>query len=114
MDTEILKVKVRDKYGRAARGVRTAAAAAADAMTRLPRISMARPTRPPPAEAIGASLGLGTYALAELKPGQTVLDLGSGWHRLFSARRVVWAAGFGLDMTMTCLRSRRRTSARAV
>jgi arsenite methyltransferase len=56
-----------------------------------------------PAEAVAASLGCGNpTALAELKPGETVLDLGSGGgiDVLLSARRV-GAAGkaFGLDMT---------------
>jgi ubiquinone/menaquinone biosynthesis C-methylase UbiE len=50
-----------------------------------------------------ASLGCGNpTALAELKPGETVLDLGSGGgiDVLLSARRV-WPAGkaYGLDMT---------------
>ena len=56
-----------------------------------------------PAEAVLASLGCGNpTALAELKPGETVLDLGSGGgiDVLLSARRV-GATGtvYGLDMT---------------
>ena len=56
-----------------------------------------------PALALSASLGCGNpTALADLKPGETVLDLGSGGgiDVLLSARRVGltgWA--FGLDMT---------------
>jgi ubiquinone/menaquinone biosynthesis C-methylase UbiE len=56
-----------------------------------------------PAEALLASLGCGNpTALAELKPGQTVLDLGSGGgiDVLLSARRVGPAGkAYGLDMT---------------
>jgi arsenite methyltransferase len=56
-----------------------------------------------PAEAVAASLGCGNpTALAELKPGETVLDLGSGGgiDVLLSARRVGPAGkAYGLDMT---------------
>lgn len=56
-----------------------------------------------PAEAVAASLGCGNpTALAELKPGETVLDLGSGGgiDVLLSARRVGPSGkAYGLDMT---------------
>jgi len=56
-----------------------------------------------PPEAVKASLGCGNpTALAELKPGETVLDLGSGGgiDVLLSARRVGPAGkAYGLDMT---------------
>src|ERR1700685_2006952 len=56
-----------------------------------------------PAEAFEASLGCGNpTALAELKPGETVLDLGSGGgiDVLLSARRVgPPGKAYGLDMT---------------
>lgn len=56
-----------------------------------------------PAEAVTASLGCGNpTALAELRPGQTVLDLGSGGgiDVLLSARRVgPTGTAYGLDMT---------------
>src|SRR6516165_5720252 len=56
-----------------------------------------------PAEAVAASLGCGNpTALAELKAGETVLDLGSGGgiDVLLSARRVGPAGkAYGLDMT---------------
>ncbi len=56
-----------------------------------------------PPEALAASLGCGNpTALAELRPGQTVLDLGSGGGLdvLLSARRVGPAGkAYGLDMT---------------
>src|SRR3954467_7171215 len=56
-----------------------------------------------PAEALLASLGCGNpTALAELKPGETVLDLGSGGgiDVLLSAKRVgPQGKAYGLDMT---------------
>ena len=56
-----------------------------------------------PGDALKASLGCGNpTALAELKPGETVLDLGSGGgiDVLLSARRVgPGGRAFGLDMT---------------
>jgi ubiquinone/menaquinone biosynthesis C-methylase UbiE len=56
-----------------------------------------------PAEAVMASLGCGNpTALAELKPGEVVLDLGSGGgiDVLLSARRVgPTGKAYGLDMT---------------
>jgi SAM-dependent methyltransferase len=56
-----------------------------------------------PEEAVLASLGCGNpTALAELKPGETVLDLGSGGgiDVLLSARRVApGGKAYGLDMT---------------
>jgi SAM-dependent methyltransferase len=56
-----------------------------------------------PEQAVRASLGCGNpTALAELKPGETVLDLGSGGgiDVLLSARRVGPAGkAYGLDMT---------------
>jgi ubiquinone/menaquinone biosynthesis C-methylase UbiE len=56
-----------------------------------------------PADAVAASLGCGNpTALAELKPGEIVLDLGSGGgiDVLLSARRVgATGKAYGLDMT---------------
>jgi arsenite methyltransferase len=56
-----------------------------------------------PAEAVAASLGCGNpTALAELRPGEIVLDLGSGGgiDVLLSARRVApGGKAYGLDMT---------------
>src|SRR4249919_2732560 len=56
-----------------------------------------------PPEAVAASLGCGNpTALAELKPGETVLDLGSGGgiDVLLSAKRVgPTGKAYGLDMT---------------
>jgi arsenite methyltransferase len=68
-----------------------------------------------PSTAVLASLGCGNpTALAELKPGETVLDLGSGGgiDVLLSARRV-GSTGFayGLDMTDEMLALARRNAA---
>jgi SAM-dependent methyltransferase len=56
-----------------------------------------------PAEAVAASLGCGNpTALAQLNPGETVLDLGSGGgiDVLLSAKRVgLTGKAYGLDMT---------------
>ena len=104
MDAETLKAKVRDKYGKAARGVSDGGCCGGgcdDPITA--NLYGEADASAVPDEAIRASLGCGNpTALAELKPGQVVLDLGSGGgiDVLLSARRVTpggWA--FGLDMT---------------
>ena len=70
-----------------------------------------------PAEAVLASLGCGNpTALAELEPGQVVLDLGSGGgiDVLLSARRVgPTGKAYGLDMTDEMLALARSNQARA-
>ena len=70
-----------------------------------------------PAEAVAASLGCGNpTALIELRPGQTVLDLGSGGgiDVLLSARRVGPSGKvYGLDMTDDMLALARANQARA-
>jgi arsenite methyltransferase len=70
-----------------------------------------------PAEALLASLGCGNpTALAELKPGEVVLDLGSGGgiDVLLSARRVgPTGQAYGLDMTDEMLALARENQARS-
>ncbi|HSL25661.1 MAG TPA: arsenite methyltransferase [Acidimicrobiia bacterium] len=70
-----------------------------------------------PASAANASLGCGNpTALAELKEGETVLDLGSGGgiDVLLSARRVgTGGFAYGLDMTDEMLDLARRNAAEA-
>lgn len=70
-----------------------------------------------PAQALLASLGCGNpTALAELSPGEVVLDLGSGGgiDVLLSARRVGPAGkAYGLDMTDEMLALARENQARA-
>ena len=115
MDPNVKEV-VRQRYGeaatRVARGARSACCGggAANAAQKDPITSdlyAAEETRGVPAQALAASLGCGNpTALAELKPGETVLDLGSGGgiDVLLSARRVGPAGtAFGLDMTAPML-----------
>jgi arsenite methyltransferase len=70
-----------------------------------------------PEEALKASFGCGNpTALAELKPGQTVLDLGSGGgiDVLLSARRVgPTGKAYGLDMTDEMLELAEKNKAKA-
>jgi arsenite methyltransferase len=70
-----------------------------------------------PAAAVNASLGCGNpTALAELRPGETVLDLGSGGgiDVLLSARRVGPSGkAYGLDMTDEMLDLARKNAAEA-
>jgi len=70
-----------------------------------------------PAEAVLASLGCGNpTALAELNPGETVLDLGSGGgiDVLLSAKRVgAGGKAYGLDMTDEMLALARENQKRA-
>ena len=70
-----------------------------------------------PAEAVAASLGCGNpLAVADLNPGERVLDLGSGGgiDVLLSARRVgVAGFAYGVDMTDEMLDLARRNAAKA-
>jgi ubiquinone/menaquinone biosynthesis C-methylase UbiE len=70
-----------------------------------------------PAEALAASLGCGNpTALAELRPGEVVLDLGSGGgiDVLLSARRVgPGGKAYGLDMTDEMLELARENQRKA-
>jgi arsenite methyltransferase len=70
-----------------------------------------------PADAVAASLGCGNpSALAELKPGETVLDLGSGGgiDVLLSARRVgPTGKAYGLDITDEMLTLARENQGKA-
>jgi SAM-dependent methyltransferase len=110
MSTSDIKEVVKERYGQAALRVRaggssccgaTAATGCTDPITsNLYDTSQAGQI---PQEALLASLGCGNpTALAQLKPGEVVLDLGSGGgiDVLLSARRVGPAGkAYGLDMT---------------
>ena len=107
MGTDIRQV-VKERYGEAARKVATAGSSCCGA-----KASCGDPitsnlyddaeTRGLPEAAVLASLGCGNpTALAELSPGEVVLDLGSGGgiDVLLSARRVgPTGRAYGLDMT---------------
>lgn len=126
-DVEEIRAAVRDRYGKAA----TAAGNSGDAAARPAAIGSdgdevatfgaslydsgdlaALPNR-----AASASLGCGNpTALAELRPGQVVLDLGSGGgiDVLLSARRVAPSGkAYGLDMTPEMHELARRNQAEA-
>ena len=111
-DQTSIKDQVKEHYARQARRVRQAAGKAG-CCGGAASTSCAGPVGPNlyrddektglPDEAVAASLGCGNpTALAELKPGEVVLDLGSGGgiDVLLSARRVGPAGkAYGLDMT---------------
>lgn len=111
MSTTNIKEVVKERYGQAALRVRSggssccgaapAGASSCDPITsNLYDISQASEI---PEEALLASLGCGNpTALAQLNPGEVVLDLGSGGgiDVLLSARRVgATGKAYGLDMT---------------
>ena len=111
MPTDIKDV-VKEKYGEAALRARasakssccgTASCCSADGDPVTSDLYDALQKSAVPEQAVLASLGCGNpTALAELKPGETVLDLGSGGgiDVLLSARRVGPAGkAYGLDMT---------------
>jgi arsenite methyltransferase len=109
-----LKEQIRDRYAERARAASEAepcgcGCSCGTSSVVEPRDEMARglytidETSELPAEAVLASLGCGNpIALADLQPGEIVLDLGSGGgiDVLLSARRVgPTGKAFGLDMT---------------
>src|SRR4051812_42710636 len=110
---ESLRQTVQDRYGQAVKAVLSGSkpsccgSAPATAENRCDPITAnlydAAQIGQIPREALLASLGCGNpTALAELKPGETVLDLGSGGgiDVLLSARRVgPTGKAYGLDMT---------------
>jgi arsenite methyltransferase len=107
-----IKDVVKEKYGQAALRVATGGSSCCGATANLDGCGVdpitshlydANQTGQIPAEAVKASLGCGNpTALANLKPGEIVLDLGSGGgiDVLLSARRVgPTGKAYGLDMT---------------
>jgi ubiquinone/menaquinone biosynthesis C-methylase UbiE len=122
-----LRAVVREKYGAAARAVRRGAKAACCESSCCGSQDAADPITADhyvdgeasevPAQALAASLGCGNpTALAELRPGEIVLDLGSGGgiDVLLSARRVgPTGKAYGLDMTDEMLALARENQQRA-
>jgi arsenite methyltransferase len=106
-----LKDVVKEKYGQAAQRVQTGGSSCCGASAALDgccdpitsNLYDAAQTGELPQEAVLASLGCGNpTALAQLNPGETVLDLGSGGgiDVLLSARGVgPTGKAYGLDMT---------------
>src|SRR5215472_9800334 len=107
-DVDIRQI-VKDKYGRAALKVAAGGCASSGSVSGCDghpitsNLYSAKETACLPSEAAAASLGCGNpTALAELRAGETVLDLGSGGgiDVLLSARRVgPTGKVYGLDMT---------------
>jgi len=110
MSEKTIQEAVKEKYGAAAKQVSTGKTACCgggaelsgcDPITRNLYNEAEKSTLP--GDAVAASLGCGNpTALAELQPGETVLDLGSGGgiDVLLSARRVgPNGKAYGLDMT---------------
>ena len=110
MEPDELKATVRERYGQAAlrvvSGAKSSCCGAAGAAVNDPitaNLYSAADAACLPETAVLASLGCGNpTALAELREGETVLDLGSGGgiDVLLSARRVgPTGKAYGLDMT---------------
>jgi len=125
-ETNTIRETVRERYGQAALrvmagdangccGASAASCGGTDPITR--DLYLAGQTDGIPAEAVLASLGCGNpTALAELREGETVLDLGSGGgiDVLLSARRVgPTGKAYGLDMTDEMLALARENQRRA-
>ncbi len=120
-----IKEVVREKYGQAALRVNSDGSSCCGASAALDgccdpitsNLYDAAQTGDLPAEAVLASLGCGNpTALAELKAGETVLDLGSGGgiDVLLSARRVgPTGKAYGLDMTDEMLELARENQRKA-
>jgi len=125
MSKENIKDAVKDKYGQAALrviqgrssccGTVPASDSCSDPITS--DLYDGSQTSQIPQEALLASLGCGNpTALAELKPGETVLDLGSGGgiDVLLSAKRVGPSGkAYGLDMTDEMLALARQNQRKA-
>jgi arsenite methyltransferase len=111
MSAENIKEAVREKYGQAALRVHTGGSSCCGASAAFEggcdpitsELYDADQAHQIPEEALRASLGCGNpTALAQLNPGETVLDLGSGGgiDVLLSAKRVGPSGkAYGLDMT---------------
>jgi len=118
-----IKEVVRQRYGAAAKAVRTGSkgscrGCSSDAVDPITRdLYQADELEGLPNEAFLASLGCGNpTALADLHPGETVLDLGSGGgiDVLLSAKRVgPTGKAYGLDMTDEMLALARENQERA-
>jgi arsenite methyltransferase len=124
MSEENIKELVREKYSEAARRVQSGEKACCGGMAKTDHadpitsnLYAEGEVAGLPGEALLASLGCGNpTALARLKPGETVLDLGSGGgiDVLLSARRVgPTGKAFGLDMSDDMLALARANQQRA-
>jgi SAM-dependent methyltransferase len=112
-----IKEAVREKYGQAALRAGTGEFGCCGPDPITSNLYDERQAGEIPAEAMLASLGCGNpTALADLRPGETVLDLGSGGgiDVLLSAKRVgPTGKAYGLDMTDEMLALARANQAKA-
>ena len=119
--TDQLRAEVRDHYARAALAVIDAPGCCSPTASGDPVFGPGLYTPaelgPLPPGAVAASLGCGNpTAVADLRPGETVLDLGSGGgiDVLLAARRVApGGTAYGLDMTDEMLTLARRNATQA-
>src|SRR5512141_134167 len=116
--TETIHEAVRERYAAAAREATAGASCCADEPQVFgPELYSALERAELPNAAVLASLGCGNpLAVAELKPGERVLDLGSGGgiDVLLSAKRVgPTGRAIGLDMTDEMLALAQRNAAEA-
>ncbi len=117
MTTESIHEAVRERYAAAALTASTGASCCGDPETIGAGLYSALERDELPDAAVLASLGCGNpTAVADLRPGERVLDLGSGGgiDVLLSARRVgPTGRAFGLDMTDEMLALAQRNAAEA-
>jgi len=124
VSTADIREAVKQKYGQAARRVREGGASCCSSVLDpakldpiISNLYARHETEGLPAQALEASLGCGNpTALAELRSGEVVLDLGSGGgiDVLLSAKRVgPTGKVFGLDMTDEMLALARENQAKA-
>jgi SAM-dependent methyltransferase len=119
--TATIRDEIRDHYGRAALAVLDSSGCCGSTAVGDPVFGPglygSAELAPLPPDAVAASLGCGNpTALADLRPGETVLDLGSGGgiDVLLAAGRVGPAGvAYGLDMTPEMLALARRNAAAA-
>jgi SAM-dependent methyltransferase len=125
MDAGAIRNLVKEKYGEAAARAKSGGSSCCGASPPLANVDpitsnlySAQECQGLPADAVAASLGCGNpTALAELRAGETVLDLGSGGgiDVLLSAKRVgPTGKVYGLDMTDEMLVLAREISGRPV
>ena len=119
-DSEQIYAAVRDRYASAARAAtKSTCCGPSDITTGVVTSNLYEKdeTDALPSDAVTASLGCGNPTmLADLKPGEVVLDLGSGGgiDVLLSARRVgPGGMAYGLDMTPEMLELARKNQAEA-
>lgn len=117
-DPQEIKTAVRQRYAGRAEGAACCEPAELDPSTNAVRgIYLDTDTSEMPSQALLASAGCGNpTALADLRPGETVLDLGSGGGiDCFLAGRIVGRTGhvIGVDMTPEMLELARSNAVRA-